>query len=671
VGKYEQLHGILMLLKPNEARLTVNFEYCVLELLGALHKSASKNLLFVLTNSRSTFYQPGDTMVPLRKLLNDLKEHPPYVSIEAQLEMPGQTMFCLDSESFRYLAAVQQGVKFQAADDNDFKVSWEKSVDCCRAILQRVQGIEGHATKDTVSLNEARQNILKLREPLALISTKISETIKLQQERVQDIMNMDLRRDDLNSKLFRTVASFDHRPLDEPNTVCTHADCTKILKDAEGNNAVAYVQRCHAPCYLSGVEAEKYPNTQLVHCYCMRGDKWGTSNATCAECGHTYDHHMHVMWEPVDTTVKIKDESVASMLNSTLSDRDKLQKIVEHQEKLAEEMKQERDKLASVMAEFAHFLAHSGISPINRAFESYIDFQIKNAETLEARRRHDGDQSKKHVIEGLKNIKFQYQQQREILEKEMVKAEKAGAKLNVLSPEEVASRQKELFALPHFGEDIKKAAQSFEQSSAVVAEQEEKVVAAPALTRGRKVRGANNLMVGGGAPGSRVQRGHSEPPRQRRNLGAIPPDPKGMRQAARYRQHEEAQRWADSQRQNRGGGVLGSWFGGGRRAQPPPPPPSVPPYARSTHAQPAYYAGGGQGYAAPPPPPPAQRYGFGVPSAGHPRGPPPGPGYHDAQRYHNPHPAYQHEAYAQYGPSDYEYDDYEPYGPQRDYGYYE
>ncbi|CAG2172750.1 unnamed protein product [Oppiella nova] len=57
ISNLDELHGICILLKPNNARLTVMFQFCVKELLTHLHKSASNNIVFCFTNARSTFYR--------------------------------------------------------------------------------------------------------------------------------------------------------------------------------------------------------------------------------------------------------------------------------------------------------------------------------------------------------------------------------------------------------------------------------------------------------------------------------------------------------------------------------------------------------------------------------------------------------------------------------------
>ena len=86
---YEKLHGILILLKPNNARLTVMFRFCVKELLTQLHRNAAQNMVFGFTNTRGSNYQPGDTFQPLEQLLKEYKDVIPGLFKE--------TVYCFDS----------------------------------------------------------------------------------------------------------------------------------------------------------------------------------------------------------------------------------------------------------------------------------------------------------------------------------------------------------------------------------------------------------------------------------------------------------------------------------------------------------------------------------------------------------------------------------------------
>ena len=98
INQYEHLNGICILLKPAQTRLDVYFRYCVKELLRHLHVNAKDNIMFVFTNSRPTFFKPGDTTPLLKKLLKDLHE-------KNGVDVPFNTTntFMFDNESFRFI----------------------------------------------------------------------------------------------------------------------------------------------------------------------------------------------------------------------------------------------------------------------------------------------------------------------------------------------------------------------------------------------------------------------------------------------------------------------------------------------------------------------------------------------------------------------------------------
>ena len=106
IDQFEYLHCICILLKPNNSRLTIVFEFCIKQLLMNLPVSASKNIVFLFTNTRGSFYRPGDTGPALFTLLNQIKEQrAPFVSIPFNKE----TVYCFDSEGYRYHVAKEKG----------------------------------------------------------------------------------------------------------------------------------------------------------------------------------------------------------------------------------------------------------------------------------------------------------------------------------------------------------------------------------------------------------------------------------------------------------------------------------------------------------------------------------------------------------------------------------
>ena len=89
----DKINAVVVLLKPNSSRLTIAFKFCVLELLTHLHKSLVTNIIFAFTNSRGTFYRPGDTRPVLKRLLKEKK---------IDITLSPKTCFCFDNEAFRY-----------------------------------------------------------------------------------------------------------------------------------------------------------------------------------------------------------------------------------------------------------------------------------------------------------------------------------------------------------------------------------------------------------------------------------------------------------------------------------------------------------------------------------------------------------------------------------------
>lgn len=134
LSSYKELNAICILLKPNNAKVGVLFKYCILELLTHLNKTASENIVFLFTHSRGTFYKPGDTAKPLKKVLSDIQSKPPHVNIKFDSE----TSFCFDNEAFRYLVAMSEpnNCVFDGRVHDDFERSWQHSVFECRRLFK-------------------------------------------------------------------------------------------------------------------------------------------------------------------------------------------------------------------------------------------------------------------------------------------------------------------------------------------------------------------------------------------------------------------------------------------------------------------------------------------------------------------------------------------------------
>ena len=120
LNKLTHLNAICILLQPNVTRLNSFYRTCLSQILDRFGWDLSGNILFGFTNSRSTGYTPGDTTPLLRRMLESL----PMKNIPFTRE----NCFCFDSEAFRYLIALQNGIQFDQVEKNDYEISWKTSV---------------------------------------------------------------------------------------------------------------------------------------------------------------------------------------------------------------------------------------------------------------------------------------------------------------------------------------------------------------------------------------------------------------------------------------------------------------------------------------------------------------------------------------------------------------
>ncbi|CAF4027449.1 unnamed protein product [Rotaria sordida] len=130
VNNLTHLNAICFLLKPNESKLNIYYRLCITQLFSVLDRNNVKNIIFCFTNSRSTFYTPGDTAPLLKKMLNSL-------SI-GNVSFKKENTFCFDSESFRYLVALKNEIQFSDLDKEEYVMSWIKSVTDSNRLIQYI-----------------------------------------------------------------------------------------------------------------------------------------------------------------------------------------------------------------------------------------------------------------------------------------------------------------------------------------------------------------------------------------------------------------------------------------------------------------------------------------------------------------------------------------------------
>ena len=65
IATFENIHVICILVKPNQARLTL-IECCIKELIARQSKELCNNIVLCFTHSRETLYMPGNSLATIR-----------------------------------------------------------------------------------------------------------------------------------------------------------------------------------------------------------------------------------------------------------------------------------------------------------------------------------------------------------------------------------------------------------------------------------------------------------------------------------------------------------------------------------------------------------------------------------------------------------------------------
>ncbi|KAI5073652.1 hypothetical protein GOP47_0011665 [Adiantum capillus-veneris] len=366
---YTEIHGICVMLKPNTARLTVTFRFCIRELLRHLHKSASENIVFLFTNARSTFYTPGDTTVPLTTLLREIQNAPPHVHIAYNQ----RTIYCMDNEAFRYLLALKEGCFFSPEVKPSYSQSWTTSADECHRMLEQFRSLRAHNVRETVSLNQAWSLVSKLQKPLEDVTNAIQCNLTKWAAMKKELEEFQGNSRELE-RIFKgdEVLNLQAVPFKKgARTVCTSTEsCCERRESINGEIEVFYKRVCHEPCSSSKVVRVLAQGNSLWFCKVM--DVQGI----CKECKCHYKQHKRITYNSKLVPQKVVSEYIETKLHS---DSKKIEakelKTLELGQRI-EEWQQELDIITQACARFALFFKNNSITPVNDDMKAYVNHQI-------------------------------------------------------------------------------------------------------------------------------------------------------------------------------------------------------------------------------------------------------------------------------------------------------
>lgn len=431
LSNYSEIHGICILLKPNNARLNVMFQFCIKELLTHLHRSAAQNIIFCFTNARATFYKPGDTLPALKKLLED--------NPDVEISLSKQTIYCMDNESFRFLAALKNGVLFDEKDRQDYSASWDRSINETTRLLKYIGSLKPHKTQDTLTLNDARRLVVNLSRPIAEISQNIQTNIAVLEDKIKEVTSSEQSIQELLKNLYIPKINIEQKILDYPRTVCTSSKCTEVVSNEDGIKKIHYKTHCHEHCYLDGIQTDVVNNVALQNCSAMNSSKY------CNVCGCSWTTHMHITYETYPVRKRIIDKSIKTQIESKEEAKREINKFIQTLDRRIEQFKKEQNFITQASAKFACFLKQNAIAPYNDALAAYLDHLIHEEQQKVC--AGGGNQT----LNGLQKMKREYDEQVKILEDAM----KRGENQAKITPDDIKALEKKLLNLEITGADLK------------------------------------------------------------------------------------------------------------------------------------------------------------------------------------------------------------------------
>ena len=144
IGRFDKLHAICILLKPNQSRITKGFAYCITEILHNLHESASNNVIFIISNAKSTDFTPGYTLPTLKSFRHEN-------SLD-RIRLDRDTIYCIENDTMQHIAEHVDGMKLDKNAHEAAEESWKRSARTTNDMLTYIQRLEPHDIAGTLGI---------------------------------------------------------------------------------------------------------------------------------------------------------------------------------------------------------------------------------------------------------------------------------------------------------------------------------------------------------------------------------------------------------------------------------------------------------------------------------------------------------------------------------------
>jgi regulator of replication initiation timing len=371
LSKYEEIHGICILLKSNESRLRLEFHYCIEELLVNLHKNSIANVFFVFTNASTTFYGLGNTATLLKKLFADIKN-----ANQNIIQLTDANTFTIENEAVRQLYAYYNGFKPEEEDIiGSCNESWKHTVNQTYRLFDYVAGLNSHLTNETKATNCIRRVLKKLLTILAKMEYQIKEHKKKLEAQTVELEKFENELKEKEKLMTFVGEHLEKTELTYPVTVCNGTNCIEAMRKPNSDvTETYYKQICCFQCPVKGVTPNKMREAKLQECDIF------DVNTNCKICKCSWQSHLHIWYSQKKVTGKLSSnyykEDMGKLALQITAKRDYIQKI----RKTIKELEESYKAAFDLCQPYYNFLSQHSIIITNSAFEEYVNLTIKERE---------------------------------------------------------------------------------------------------------------------------------------------------------------------------------------------------------------------------------------------------------------------------------------------------
>ncbi|CAG2116516.1 unnamed protein product, partial [Medioppia subpectinata] len=340
---------------------------------------------------------PGDSGPALVSVLEKIQTKPPNVDIPYD----ENTIYCFDSESFRYLVASvpPNNIQFDPKYKSSYVESWDRSVTECKRLFHHIIQLPAHKVIDTISVNNAKQITHLLTKPLADILKNIADNVKQCEEHSVEINEFSGTIEELNNKLYIPSVEIISVPFDTPKTVCEADECCKPVS-TNGVTKKHYHMFCPSTSYNQFTDGGILGKMGSLVCNLLADGayrdllrkpgeslplwliRFGLLSAKniaklfvgtdVCQCGHSYAKHRHLLYDTQTKVTQIYDETIGNQIESTKTAAQKKRQLIRKLDQRMAALEAESAVIAKAMALFACFMANSALTPVGDVYEDYV-----------------------------------------------------------------------------------------------------------------------------------------------------------------------------------------------------------------------------------------------------------------------------------------------------------